>query len=952
MQAESDAHRHESGDENDSLFGSPPPSPARAGRSRSSSPLAFPGGGSGSDSAQNVGTLALPGSHFFSELPSAYKSVPTVTSVLQQPQKQNQGLPGRSMTGSRSGTASASRVATPLPPPAPRTAAKPRKSSKKAQAGSTPRPTPPPIPLPDPSEPPPSNFLRNQQALLGLAGLVSGVKPANLALQNTRGTTASNPIVVDDEDDRPTIGRHPPAGADGVPSAVNLPVPSSDAILQTLINQKNIFPVVDALLRLASNGSQAFQSQPQYSAFCRPPGSVSSTSTAAPPPAKKRKLSSVPAGAIDWDVPYPFPEGQGPADYRTNWERQRSRQLLVDLIGLVKNAARKAAAKNYYQSLTMQQQQMLWEKKYGARLGSQSHSQPKVYGHYRPETLHYGLPPGQAPQLPPGYVGYTEQGQSSTQANSIATDSQNAGQSNIDLSTQLTPAQDQLSKSPPTSTNPDFSSLPTSHLDTTAMTETTTTSTNTPFEFPAFDATITSNDPSSNDLDNFLALFSNMPPEELEQIFSMPAMDPNGAGSSAGSSSQNEFANFEALMNELSSLDPTGGNRMEVGESSTSMPSTFETTGNFKMEEQVMVDPSVYTMDPSLLAIDPALVALSFPSQSQPDGTPASMSDLHPLHSRSDSQLPQISIQPNSGITTTSNTGAPPTPTLIGSPLSPRALSESDHGPQTPNWDAMFGGDVEIVSETGDSGGQRSSTRGDSVVGDGNDVRGKGGQGTSETEKERIRTGALFSPQNMRKAVLTKHVRFADSLNVGMDVDVNMHLGPSQDKGKGREVGRDSGTGECSMQGFSSGHASSTQSQPSACDDAAFTSTQSSLPFGQATPSHSGTPVPLTFTVSQPSTSARPPSEATSTSPYNPYNPYGNSLFSLAHLTSLAAQSRAKTKNKEEILKRARAMKAQLFEEIQRAKVELWEMTMEAGCLSLLAKEKSLDSIGSGSETR
>ena len=32
-------------------------------------------------------------------------------------------------------------------------------------------------------------------------------------------------------------------------------------------------------------------------------------------------------------------------------------------------------------------------------------------------------------------------------------------------------------------------------------------------------------------------------------------------------------------------------------------------------------------------------------------------------------------------------------------------------------------------------------------------------------------------------------------------------------------------------------------------------------------------------------------------------------------------------------------MKAQLAEEIQRAKVELWEMTMEAGCLSLLAKD-------------
>ena len=41
-------------------------------------------------------------------------------------------------------------------------------------------------------------------------------------------------------------------------------------------------------------------------------------------------------------------------------------------------------------------------------------------------------------------------------------------------------------------------------------------------------------------------------------------------------------------------------------------------------------------------------------------------------------------------------------------------------------------------------------------------------------------------------------------------------------------------------------------------------------------------------------------------------------------------------------------MKAQLVEEIQRAKVELWEITMEAGCLSLLAKDKSLESLGGG----
>ena len=186
--------------------------------------------------------------------------------LRQQQQNQSRQPSVWNTAGSKSVSTSTTRVATPVPPLAPRIAAKPRKLSKKTRGGSTPRPTPPPIPLPNPSDPPPTNFLRNQQALLGLAGLVSGVKPANLALQNTRGSTANNPIVVEDEedDDRPTIGRHPPANANGVPMPSNLPVPSSDAILQTLINQKNIFPVVEALLRLASNGSQP---DPQHSVF-------------------------------------------------------------------------------------------------------------------------------------------------------------------------------------------------------------------------------------------------------------------------------------------------------------------------------------------------------------------------------------------------------------------------------------------------------------------------------------------------------------------------------------------------------------------------------------------------------------------------------------------------------------------------------------------------------------
>ncbi|OSX58858.1 hypothetical protein POSPLADRAFT_1121257, partial [Postia placenta MAD-698-R-SB12] len=62
-----------------------------------------------------------------------------------------------------------------------------------------------------------------------------------------------------------------------------------------------------------------------------------------------RKLNNVPAGATDWDVPYPFQEGQGPQGYEATWAQQRARALLADLVGLIQGAAKKVAVKGYYQ---------------------------------------------------------------------------------------------------------------------------------------------------------------------------------------------------------------------------------------------------------------------------------------------------------------------------------------------------------------------------------------------------------------------------------------------------------------------------------------------------------------------------------------------------------------------------------------------------------------------------
>ena len=62
----------------------------------------------------------------------------------------------------------------------------------------------------------------------------------------------------------------------------------------------------------------------------------------------------------------------------------------------------------------------------------------------------------------------------------------------------------------------------------------------------------------------------------------------------------------------------------------------------------------------------------------------------------------------------------------------------------------------------------------------------------------------------------------------------------------------------------------------------------------------------------------------------------------LARLSAANKSSHTSTqgKNKDDIIRRARLMRAQIVEELERAKVELWETRMEGGCLAVLAKER------------
>ncbi|RDB26140.1 hypothetical protein Hypma_006571 [Hypsizygus marmoreus] len=402
-------------EDEDSLFGSPPSTPARG---RSPSPaLALP---SASYSTQNVGTIALPGSHHYSELPvnplasssSRAYNEPSPRPPAQSPSTLKYYRPHVLSTSSASSSSGAFAASTGRPkktaPPPPKPLPKPPPPKKPKP---TPRPPPPQIPLPDPSAPLPANFLRNQTALLGTAGLVAGIKPANLSHRHTRGTIASNPIVVEDEDDAPRLGRtsrfRQPYAQPVDPTL--LPTPSTQDVVAMLIGQKDIFPVLESLLKLIANGSghtstSSFRSSSTRSISSQQfeSQSTSSTSSDVRPPQKKRKLNRVPAGAVDWDVPYPFPQGEGPDSYRSTWERERGRQLISQLVTLIKTAAKKAATRLYVQHEAARKERRdeaakkaIQEDQRAPHMQESAYrifaNETKVHGHYRPSTVTYGL---------------------------------------------------------------------------------------------------------------------------------------------------------------------------------------------------------------------------------------------------------------------------------------------------------------------------------------------------------------------------------------------------------------------------------------------------------------------------------------------------------------------------------------------------------------------------------
>src|SRR3984885_9106542 len=173
-------------DEDDgSLFGSSPSSPTR-GRSPQ---LALP---TGPRSAENVGTIALPGSHYCSELALD----PVVLHSGAQTPTRNSDTPSTIPQSSPPPTLQSSSL---KPPTSQKSSRASRNLHHEKERSSTPRPAAPTIHFPDPSEPLPTNFLRSQQALLGHAGLISGTNPSTLSTKYHKDATSQNPIIIEDE---------------------------------------------------------------------------------------------------------------------------------------------------------------------------------------------------------------------------------------------------------------------------------------------------------------------------------------------------------------------------------------------------------------------------------------------------------------------------------------------------------------------------------------------------------------------------------------------------------------------------------------------------------------------------------------------------------------------------------------------------------------------------------
>ncbi|GJJ08635.1 hypothetical protein Clacol_002854 [Clathrus columnatus] len=306
-------------DEKDSLFGSPPPSPHR-GRSPS---LALPedAGWRMEDAllhTQNVGTIALLGSqNNLSKIPAPAQSEISSTKppfLRLRPPSVEPTPPQHLQT----------------PPPPCRSKfmmATPIMSHQKPLARK--------------------HSERMDRTLSDLVSLIAHFGPTQSAKLHPQGTK-ENPIHVDD-----IYQDHPPTPIDAVNNALialantvasalklpnvsldhpPLPEPAVHKVLQFIKHDPKLIPTLQATHEYLNN-------VPHY-----PPCEVSCSDNyidPSPPKSKRKRKQAtprIPAGAEHWNVPFPFAPGHEPKGYPTQWQLERGRRVLGELLGLFERA--------------------------------------------------------------------------------------------------------------------------------------------------------------------------------------------------------------------------------------------------------------------------------------------------------------------------------------------------------------------------------------------------------------------------------------------------------------------------------------------------------------------------------------------------------------------------------------------------------------------------------------
>ncbi|GJE88628.1 hypothetical protein PsYK624_047110 [Phanerochaete sordida] len=568
-----------------------------------------------------------------------------------------------------------------------------------------------------------------------------------------------------------------------------------------------------------------------------PPAPTTSTDQ---PQIKKRKLSHVPAGASEWDVPYPFPDGQGPPDYYQNWQKLRGQQLVEDLVGLVKSAAKKAAV-----------QKVQGEGSSGPAIGSVEYYRERVLRHYQPQGRYEGQPTPQPAPSPAVTPARSSTASKEAVVHSEPTPPSHEDHARIAVKVQHpTPAVPSPPMEglvpPPTTASPVLRAPAASPHAVSTATETQRLTHAVPegvHEEPSQAASANTceatpdqtlaqiADNTQHNIDDLLAIFNDLPAQDIDALLS----------STDFSSINPEDFGFGAAF-DMTGLSPADG-EAGVGQEAEAAASTSAADPH-PFDIDFGFDPSI----PLDMNIDPELLALSHPGPPPPTASEAAPQPA--------AEKPTVQIS-----NMASGSGAPPTPTLVGSPM-----SHADFDPPTPEWNFQF-------PEPDIAGSERA-----------------GSEARSEQDAPQE------TPKDKGKARAAAAID-VDRADTPVPVDVP-------------------GAG--------------TASRGSEAPDAS-TRRQFDIPTMPE-----WAPPPPPFTVLDVLGPLRKTLEA--------YLPAQRSRVPSLLVAPPAVPAKpagaTQAKDREDILRRARAMRAQLQEEIERAKVELWETAMEGGCLAVLAKER------------